>query len=113
MAITVTQVGRRTVFGDRRAGVYDVALSGSYPTGGEPITAAPFGLNFIDAVVCTGAVTDVAATPTALIGQYLPSTGSTGVLRLFEAAAAGDSFTEKPNQAYGTGSTVRVLVIGA
>lgn len=113
MAVTVTQIGRRTVFGDRRVGIYDVALSGNYATGGEPVTAANFGLNFIDVVNVCGAVTDVAATPTALLGQYVAATGSTGTIRLFEAAAAGASFTEKPVEAYGTGSTVRVMVIGA
>ena len=111
MAVTVTQVGRRTVFGDRRVGFYDVALSGSYVTGGEPITAANFGLNDID-FLDVQAVTDVAATPTALIGQYLPSSAAGGTIRLFEAAAAGDSFTEKPAEAYGTGSTVRVMAVG-
>lgn len=113
MAVTVTQVGRRTVFGDRRVGFYDVALTGSYVLGGEPLTAANFGLNFIDSVIASGAVTDTAATPTAVLAQYLPTDASSGGLRLFEGNGAGNSFTQKPAEAYGTGATVRLMVVGA
>lgn len=111
MAVAVTQVGRRTVFGDRRVGFYDVVFSGNYATGGEAVTAATFGLNNIDAIY--GAIAPATALTTAVAVAYSPTSSSGGVLLSYEAAAAGTPLSEKTNgEAYITGQTARLMVIG-
>ena len=53
MALTVTDVTHsRTVVGDRRFVVANVTFDSSYPTGGEAITPATFGLSSVDTVLC-------------------------------------------------------------
>lgn len=56
MALSLTQVGRRTVFGDRRVVIFDVTFDSSYANDGESLTAADCGLSYIDFVHCTNAV---------------------------------------------------------
>lgn len=111
MAVAVTQVGRRTVFGDRRVGFYDVAFSGNYATGGEAVTAALFGLNDIDYIssdlspATNGATADVVA--------YKPTSGAGGSLFVYESGAANAPLAEKNNgEAYLTGETARLMVVG-
>lgn len=112
MAVAVTPVGRRTVFGDRRVGIYDVAFTGNYATGGEAVTAGLFGLNFIDAVY--GAVANSTDLATAVVVSYEPVTSSTGVLLSYESGAANAPLAEKGNaEAYITGQTARLMVVGA
>ena len=50
MAINVTTRARRK-FGNGYMIVADIALSNSYPTGGEAVTAQQFGLNVLDFVL--------------------------------------------------------------
>ena len=108
MAVTVTQVGRRTVFGDRRVGFYDVAFSGSYATGGEAVTPGLFGLNFIDLMLPQEAVTT--ATTTANPISYNQGTGK---IQMWESGAANAPLAEKGVEAYDAGVAARVMVIGA
>lgn len=51
MTVTVTQVGSQHSVGDLRAVIADVAFDSSYPTGGEPLTAANLGLNTLEFVL--------------------------------------------------------------
>lgn len=108
MAIAVTQVGRRTVFGDRRVGFYDVVFSGTYPDGGEPLSPALLGLNFIDYVSTDiGPATD---RETAVLVGWDPVAGT---LLNYEAAASAAPFIEKDTaEAYITGQTARIMVVG-
>lgn len=112
MAVAVTQVGRRTVFGDRRAGVYDIVFSGNYATGGEAVTAGLFGMNFIDAILAEPALATDGGT--AVVTAYRGTSASGGTIFSYESAATGLPLLEKTNaEAYITGQTARVLVIGA
>ncbi len=112
MAVTVTQVGRRTVFGDRRVGIYVVEFSGNYATGGEAVTAASFGMNYIDAVFSDTAMASDEAT--AVVLGYEPTDASSGQILVYESGAANAPLAEKANaEAYITGQAARVMVIGA
>lgn len=116
-AVVVTAtINRKSVFGDRRANMVTLAFdTGDYAAGGIAITPAMVGLKYIDMLQIEGAVTNVVATPTGLLGQWVPDASPSvgGKIRLFEAAAAGADFTEKPAEAMGSGATVRVLAIGS
>lgn len=108
MAIAVTQVGRRTVFGDRRVGFYDVAFSGTYPDGGEPLSAALLGLNFIEYV--SAEVAPATDRETAVMVSWDPVAGT---LLNYEAAASAAPFIEKDtSEAYITGQIARIMVVG-
>lgn len=48
MAVAITQVERKTVFGDRRVVIADLAFSSTYATGGEALAASAFGLSRLD-----------------------------------------------------------------
>ena len=47
MALTITDV-QRTVFGNKREVIATVLFDSSYPTGGEAVAAADFGLSSVD-----------------------------------------------------------------
>lgn len=108
MAVAITPAGRRTVFGDRRVGFYDLVFSGTYTTGGEAVTAASFGLNSIDLILTEATIST--ATTTAEIIAY---TASTGKIQMFESGAANAPLAEKGSaEAYVAGTNARVMVIG-
>lgn len=112
MAVTVTQVGRRTVFGDRRVGFYDVAFSGSYAAGGEAVTAALFGLNFIDYI--SSELSPSTSGTTSDVIAYKPTSASGGSIFVYETGAATNGpLAEKGAEAYLTGETARVMVVGS
>jgi hypothetical protein len=112
MAITVTQVGRRTVFGDRRVGFFDVAFSGNYATGGEAVTASSFGLADIDFIDASAGVASPTNT-TAVLVSYFPTNSNSGFLQSWESGAANAPLAEKNNaEAYITGQTARMMVVG-
>lgn len=48
MAATVSEVSLPQVWGGVQVRIYEVAFDSSYPTGGESLTPAMFGLNTID-----------------------------------------------------------------
>jgi hypothetical protein len=113
-AVTTTTLNKTTVWGTQR--VVDATLAydtGDYAAGGIAITPQQFGLTFIHSVLFQGAVLDVAATPSALVPRWVPSSATAGKIQLFECAGAGASLTEKPAEAMGTGATVRVIVLGS
>jgi hypothetical protein len=108
MAVTVTQIGRRTVFGDRRVGFYDVAFSGNYATGGEAVTPGLFGLNDID-YISSDASTNTATTS----AEVLLFNVSTSKVQVFESGAANAPLAEKQNaEAYQAGMSARLMVVG-
>lgn len=104
----VTQIGRRTVFGDRRVGFYALTPSDNYETGGLVLTPSMLGMNDFDFVdVQTGSSSDLA---TALVGKY---NAGTGKVLFYEGSAAGTALSEKTNaEAFPTGFTVTVMAIG-
>lgn len=108
MAIAVTQVGRRTVFGDRRVGFYDVVYSGNYATGGEALTPALLGLTDIDFV--EGSVASSTDLVTSVTVYWNPATGK---LLSYEGGGANAPSIEKQNaEAYITGQNGRIMVVG-
>lgn len=105
---TVTIV-RKSVWGDRRAVTATIALdTGDYAAGGFSVAASDFGLQVIDEIICHVGL-EVSATPTAQLYQY---NGATGKIRVFQSAAADAPFNEKGAEPFGSGASVRVLVIG-
>lgn len=93
--------------GPRKRRVRDVALSGTYTTGGDALLASAFGLRRIDELlVHTNATDGTLAYPCVYI--Y-----SSGKLKLFEtSASASTGLDEKGSGESLTGITVRVTVIG-
>jgi hypothetical protein len=82
-----------------------VAFDSSYPTGGEPVTAAQFGLAAIDDVIVTdGGGYDV---------SYVPSTGKLLVRYADYDAVADGKLIEVPNTTNLSTLTARVIVIGS
>jgi hypothetical protein len=70
MALTVTTVaGASTTMGNKKVRVLNIAFDSSYPTGGEPLTAADCGLKkieqFIPHGVARGGTGDIAAVAVA------------------------------------------------
>lgn len=110
MAVSVTQVGKRSVFGDRRVVVADLAFSGNYATGGEALSASSFGLSRLDALVLPGAAV-AADEATAVVIAY-DYTG--GKVVAYEGSTAGTALSEKTNaEAWPTGAYARCIAIGA
>lgn len=52
MAATPTAVRRNDVHGNQRKTITDVVMDNSYPTGGEPLTAAQLGLQLVQDAEC-------------------------------------------------------------
>ena len=110
VTLTVTQVGRRSVFGDRRVVIADVAFSGTYVAGGTPVTPAMFGLQRIDMIHCTLAPATGLATADAL--YYSPTTDVAGFLVQYESGAANAPLAEKNEGGLIATQTARVMVVG-
>lgn len=55
MAISVTEVGRRTTMGDRRVRFYSLTFDSSFADEGESLTPATLGMNRIDILVAEAA----------------------------------------------------------
>jgi hypothetical protein len=109
--VTTTTVNKRIVIGSKRMVLATLAFdTGDYAAGGVAVTAAQFGLVKIDTLFFEGASLEVAATPTANIPRWNPSTSK---ISLFQADTTdGDPFAEKAAEAFGAGATVGVIVIG-
>jgi hypothetical protein len=112
--VTSTTVNKKFVIGSKRMVLATLAFdTGDYAAGGVAVTAAQFGLTAIDALFFQGASLEVAATPTANIPRWNPATSSTGKISLFQTGTAADGpFNEKGAEAFGSGATVAVVVIG-
>jgi hypothetical protein len=107
--VATTTVNRKSVWGDRR--MVDATISfdtGDYAAGGVAVTPAQFGLQVIDFILCDLGI-ETSATPTAQLVRYNPSASK---LVVFQSATTGVPFPEKGAEAFGTGASVRVFVIG-
>lgn len=110
MAVTITQLGNLTVFGDKHVRFIQLDFSGTYPDEGEPLTAAQLGMpNEIDFMTFDGPVV-ASDGETAIAPRYSHQLEK---LVMYESAAAGTAFSEKTaSEAYPTGATVRAIVLG-
>ena len=105
MALTVSIVKRTGLTTTGRTVVADVTFDSGYPAGGEPYTAAEFGLNKIDHMTSGPAL---ASSTTGLL--CLPNL-ATSKLMLFGMAAAagvGTALTET-NVANQSATTARII----
>lgn len=112
MAVSATAVaGASYVAGNKRVRVYDLAITGTYPTDGESITAASVGLKKIEQAIPNGG-----ASETDLTGGWITKidyqTDGSVKLVLFESATAGAVPTQKPNEAYESASELRCTFVG-
>ena len=108
MAVSLSQVERSTVFGDRRIKFYTVTFDSSYPTGGEPLSAATLGFQRVDFVMAEPAA--AAAGTTAVIAKY-DYTNST--LQLFESGGAINAPLAEVTAAQDQSLTpCRIMVVG-
>lgn len=111
MAVATTKVpGADTVFGNKRVKVRDIAFSGTYPTGGETITAASVGLKTINVAIADGGQAEVDLTGGFVAKMDYQTDGSVKVV-LYEVGVAGP-LTQKPAEAYDSASELRVVFIG-
>lgn len=113
MAVSATAVtGASTVQGNKRVRVYDLAFSGTYPTGGESVTAASVGLQKIEQVQLSGNVGESDETGAWVTKVSFASSGASVLISLFEGSTAGTVLTQKPAEAYESASEVRATFIG-
>ena len=111
MAATYTQAKVDAyVKGNKRVRVLDITLSGTYATGGDPLTAVALGLKKVTEFLPHGQATD----GTLQYGvQPVYNAGSTQVsVKLFETGTAAAGSAEKGNTESLTGITFRVTVVG-
>jgi hypothetical protein len=105
MALTHTTL-TRTVFGDRRIVVTESTLDSSYVTGGEPVTAAEFGLTKIESLI---------PTPAGL-GGYVPAwdQANSKIVMLYgdNNNAADGPLIDVPNATNLAAIKINCLVIG-
>lgn len=89
-----------------------LTLTDNYSTGGEVVSAQSVGLKRILAanVLSTAAETDL--TGAWIVRVDVASNGRQANVVLYEAAAAGGVFTQKPAEAYESASSVLVEFIG-
>lgn len=108
--VTTTTINKQTVWGTQRVVFATLAFdTGDYAAGGVAVTAAQFGLTFIDDMIINQQI-ETSATPTANIGMYNTATSK---IRIFQGSTAADApFNEKGAEAFGTGANARVIVIG-
>jgi hypothetical protein len=108
--VTTTTIVAKHVFGDKRAHLINFAYdTGDYAAGGVAVTAAQCGLQAIEGMFFEGVALEVAATPTANLPRWNPTTSK---IQYFQSAAADAPFAEKGAEAFGAGATVRAWVIG-
>lgn len=110
MAYTVTTLsGSADKFKDanKRVGFFEITFTGTYPTGGEPLTARDFGMRRIFTVL--GCSTE-AAGQTSAWQVFYDRTNSK--LKLFGLAVAATGQTEHGAIAYATASVGHVVVFG-
>jgi len=54
MALSISSIIHRSVFGNKRTVTFEVAFDSSYPTGGEPLTPTDLGMSGIDLILSSG-----------------------------------------------------------
>jgi hypothetical protein len=115
MAITATHVHSYSA-GNTKHRMYDLTFTGSYQDDGSTSTLVPsdVGLKRIYGIFTQSGV--AAATALTTANEYaitLNSGGTSAEVTFYENAAAGSPSAEKTdNEAFITGQTVRVLIIG-
>ena len=108
MAVTVTQV-RRSVYGTDRVIIADLVFSGSYAAGGEALTPASVGLTNIFAVSTVG----TAPATNRVTADVLGFDYATNKVLMYQTGTAADGpLNEKGAEAYITGCSARVLIVG-
>lgn len=108
--VVTTTIQKKISIGSQRMVAATLAMdTGDYAAGGFAVTAGQFGLNTIVEIIFPGAALEVSATPTAQLPYYKPSTSK---IQIFQSASADAPFNEKGAEAFGSGASVRVLVIG-
>lgn len=89
-----------------------ISLSGSYPSGGEPLTPSQFGLKRFIAINPLGTAAETDLTGAWIVRVDIASNGRSANLILFEAGTAGGVQTQKPAEAYESAADVLVEAIG-
>jgi hypothetical protein len=107
MAVSLAQVGRRTVFGDRRVAFFTVTFDNSFTDEGEVLTPAMCGLQSIDLVVAEAAH-DLTTTDTAYVLTYDYTNSK---LLAFNSGTADAGLNEGDAEDL-SGFTARIMVIG-
>lgn len=108
--VTTTTIQKRVTLGSLRAVFATLAFdTGDYAAGGVAVTAAQFGMNRIQEIVFPGAALEVAATPTAQIPRFNPTTSK---VEIYQSGAEDAPLKEKGVEAFGSGAAVRVIVFG-
>lgn len=103
-AVTAVQHGPYVV-GNRKQIICDVALTGSYATGGETLDPKAFGLSRI--ITVTGIATEAAEQTTAWAVHW---TGSK--LKLFGAGTGSTGLTEHAAASYAASTVAHLTVVG-
>lgn len=106
MAISVSIKKRTGLTPTGRAVVADVTFDSSYPAGGEPYTAAMFGLSKIDMMLVSGGA--LASSTTGLLCFADHTNSKLMLFGMAAAAGVGTALTET-NTANQSATVVRVL----
>ena len=106
MAISVSIKKRTGLTPTGRAVVADVTFDSGYPAGGEPYTAAMFGLSKIDFMLVSGGAY---ASATEALLCYADHTNSKLVLYGMAAAAGVGTALKETNTANQSATVVRVM----
>lgn len=97
----------KSTWGNKKSRICEITFTGTYPTGGEALTATDFGMK--DILFVLGNSTE-AAGQTSAWQVYWDRTNRK--LKLFGLAVAATGQTEHGNIAYATASVAHVMIIG-
>lgn len=114
MSVTLTAVSQGSyAVSNKKVRTYDIAFSGNYATGGETINASSVGLKKIISISAPGVAMATAGTTACPVSFTISSSGTSVVVRSFEAASSAAPLLEKDNaEAYITGQKIRVEFVG-
>lgn len=110
MAYTVASVNGsegKFVWGNKKIRMADITLTGTYPTGGETLTATDFGMRQILDVI--GRSTEAAGQTTMWNVHWDRANNK---MKLFGLAAGATGLTEHGAIAYATASVAHIILIG-
>lgn len=113
--ITVTRPSgtRGFALANKKARFFDItADTGDYAANGFTVTAAQFGMKYIDFVQVGSAATQGTDGASAQIIGVRYTGGSSVRFQVYESAASGAPPLEKTAEAYVANFTFRVMVIG-
>lgn len=118
MAVAITSVAGADFsgLGNKRCRVRTLTFSGTYPVGGETVTAASIGLRKIEQALFHQPVA-AGSTPANAepLGCVYATDGQSVTIRTYQlggTGVAGDPLIEKTAEAYITGLNTRVTFIG-